>query len=594
MSKKHRLRSTGRLAGGLAAAASFALLGPDTAKANTIDWTGGTSTAWATGSNWVGGTAPTNDLTTDIASFNQASYTFQPNAGTTSIAGVQIGASSAAFTLSTTNLSIGSSGITKAAGSGAFTLGAVTLGATQTWTNSSSSDFVINGAVGGSGVTFNLTSNGTTGKFSQKAKITATSTAINLTSGSYWEIGSATPGNDAFGGNTNTVGVANGAQMKIAWNQESYNNSWTFSGGTGLSATSYTLRIDQAKLLGTVTLSSGDTVFSAWNRTNSQLSGKITGAGALTFGAKDAVTGNGATTVYNTSNDWTGGLTIQSNNWTTTLNLGASGVLTDTGSVTFNNVSTTNRSILDMKGFNETVDLLVSSGSSASSATGIITNSGATQSTLTLGGGSASSATFTGVIQDGTSSIALTKSGSGTQILAGANTYTGATTINGGTLKLASTGSLASTTLNIAAGGAIFDVSAKSSYSLASNAITLSLDASSIGTINAGALAVDFGSVALTLNLTTATPGASYDFLTSTSSATGTYASVTLTGSSFSGTLSNAGTIWSGTSNGYNFSLDQTSGVLSITAVPEPHEFAIAISALLGVLVFIRRRNQQA
>jgi hypothetical protein len=32
----------------------------------------------------------------------------------------------------------------------------------------------------------------------------------------------------------------------------------------------------------------------------------------------------------------------------------------------------------------------------------------------------------------------------------------------------------------------------------------------------------------------------------------------------------------------------------SFTAVPEPHEFALAIVALLGVMVFIRRRNQQA
>jgi hypothetical protein len=32
----------------------------------------------------------------------------------------------------------------------------------------------------------------------------------------------------------------------------------------------------------------------------------------------------------------------------------------------------------------------------------------------------------------------------------------------------------------------------------------------------------------------------------------------------------------------------------SFTAVPEPHEFAIAIVALLGVMIFIRRRNQQA
>jgi hypothetical protein len=164
------------------------------------------------------------------------------------------------------------------------------------------------------------------------------------------------------------------------------------------------------------------------------------------------------------------------------------------------------------------------------------------------------------------------------------------TTVSTGTLALASTGSLTSTTLSVAS-TATFDVVAKGGYSLASNAITLSLDGSSIGLINAGAFAVDFSGAALTLNLTTGTPGASYDYLTST--ATGNLASVTLAGS-FSGTLGRSGNIWTGTSSGYSFSLDQTSGALNITAVPEPHEFALAIVGLLGVMIFIRRRNQQA
>jgi hypothetical protein len=50
------------------------------------------------------------------------------------------------------------------------------------------------------------------------------------------------------------------------------------------------------------------------------------------------------------------------------------------------------------------------------------------------------------------------------------------------------------------------------------------------------------------------------------------------------------------TFSGYTSTL-QLSGnniVLNLTAVPEPHEFALAIVGLLGVLVFIRRRNQQA
>jgi hypothetical protein len=33
-------------------------------------------------------------------------------------------------------------------------------------------------------------------------------------------------------------------------------------------------------------------------------------------------------------------------------------------------------------------------------------------------------------------------------------------------------------------------------------------------------------------------------------------------------------------------------GFTALTAVPEPHEYAIAITALLGVAIFIRRRAQ--
>ena len=67
--------------------------------------------------------------------------------------------------------------------------------------------------------------------------------------------------------------------------------------------------------------------------------------------------------------------------------------------------------------------------------------------TLTIGKGD-NSGTFTGVIQNnGTSLIALTKSGTGTETLGGTNTYTGATTINNGTLAV--TGSLGATAVTV-------------------------------------------------------------------------------------------------------------------------------------------------
>ena len=66
---------------------------------------------------------------------------------------------------------------------------------------------------------------------------------------------------------------------------------------------------------------------------------------------------------------------------------------------------------------------------------GYITNTGAAV-TLTLGNSGGTSA-FSGKIAQGANVISLTKNGTGSQMLSGANTYTGNTTVNGGTLALA-------------------------------------------------------------------------------------------------------------------------------------------------------------
>ncbi len=99
---------------------------------------------------------------------------------------------------------------------------------------------------------------------------------------------------------------------------------------------------------------------------------------------------------------------------------------------------------------------------------GNVRNDGASASVLTLGENSivGNNYSFAGTITNGTSSVALTKTGLGTQTLTGVNTYTGNTTINGGTLALGSGGSIAaSSTITIAA-GATLNVSATAGWTL--------------------------------------------------------------------------------------------------------------------------------
>jgi uncharacterized protein with beta-barrel porin domain len=111
---------------------------------------------------------------------------------------------------------------------------------------------------------------------------------------------------------------------------------------------------------------------------------------------------------------------------------------------------------LDLGGFSQTIGSLTGSGT--------VTNSGATfPATLTTGGDNTST-TFSGTIQNGNSTLSLTKEGSGVFTLSGTNTYTGATTVNAGTLALTGNGSIGSSSgVNVANTGSIFDISGTTS-----------------------------------------------------------------------------------------------------------------------------------
>ena len=129
--------------------------------------------------------------------------------------------------------------------------------------------------------------------------------------------------------------------------------------------------------------------------------------------------------------------------------------------------------IFDLNGNSQQLAGLVGGGSYQGN--NWVQNSGAGTPTLTISNALAD--TFTGVLGVGGASFALTKSGSGTLTLSGANTYTGATTVSGGTLSLYGPGANlnAATTVTVAGGAQLWFQSTANGQTLNYNSFPLNL-----------------------------------------------------------------------------------------------------------------------
>lgn len=250
--------------------------------ASTFSWDGSDSTDWATGTNWTGDIAPANDFVTDIALFNLASYTNQPNAGTTNITGIQIGdgaTSTGALTLSGTSLTIGASGISMLSNAGAATISSpITLAAAQSWTNNSSNLLTISGpAANDLGLTSTGSGNTTlSGSISGTGSLTKTGSGIltlsgtnTYTGGTTISLGTVSISADANLGATSSALSLNGGTLKVNLTSSNITNTHTItvgaSGGTvnispGTGTQVYTVGNSKLTGSGTLTVSGNGTL----------------------------------------------------------------------------------------------------------------------------------------------------------------------------------------------------------------------------------------------------------------------------------------------------------------------------------------------
>jgi fibronectin-binding autotransporter adhesin len=227
------------------------------------------------------------------------------------------------------------------------------------------------------------------------------------------------------------------------------NNSYT--GGTTINAG--TLNMGHANAIstsGTITFGGGTLQHSSSNTTdyssrfsttasqayNIDTSNQnVTLATALTSSGGSLTKSGSGTLTLSGNNTYTGATTISDGTLT------VSGTLADTTAVTVASGKTYNVNATD------TIGSLAGAGTVQTSGTVTLTSGGDNTSTI-----------FSGVIQNGTGTLSLTKSGSGTLTLSGTNTYTGGTNVNAGTLILdhTSTGTvLADTGAVIVNGGTL-------------------------------------------------------------------------------------------------------------------------------------------
>jgi fibronectin-binding autotransporter adhesin len=601
-----------------------------------------------TNAAWTGGVAPNSSQVAGFSSINTAT-----SSTSTITAGVNFQIGGIAYTNEPgTNLTIGggagssitigASGIDTSAGTRVLTIGStapVSLSANQTWTTgtaaASTSQIVVNSVVSGAG---QLTINGTSGSPLSPVYLSALNTfsgGVILNAGGSLRLGSGTP---TFSGNLPTSSSIGTGNLTI-------NGGTIFGAGGTLAAPTTTITDNFAinsgtsALNGRLTIAGGTLDLSGGTRTVS--AGRFTTAVNALGGGQESVR------FLQTA----GAPTISVSNGTLGFVRGATGSATDFVSVAFGtgsnfaagsglsvgqNVITTMATgnpfgttsgaqphvTVESGGYFNMSDATASRSpiirtlSGSGTVTSLANSAAPATSTLTINSQSGDSATFSGSIVEGTTlngtlgtsaanvTVAVVKNGSGTQIFSGTSSYSGTTTVSAGTLLV--NGSLTGTgNVSVAVGATL------------GGSGTIGGDTTVNGTLSAGnspGLLVfnnpTAGFADLTLGSTSnsifeingLTRGVTYDavnvegILTMNGTLTldfGFVPDVTDTFDLFNfANQSGAFTSVVFADAGFAGSFDPGTGILSLSAIPEPGTYALLTLGMVSLWV-LRRRNSR-